>query len=239
MENSIIILFYSKYSSNSLELIRQMETFLTFKKICVDNKDIRHTILNESEKYNIQEVPCIFVFFVNGTIHKYEGIKATEWVREIQHSFQNPHVQFKPSFQELQSVEDISASVSVPENIITKETQEAIDTEANRTDPYLDMKRKFDTVPLNDHSQTTSTSTTTSSTIGIDSSSPESFQMTDMTRMDSIEQYRMKMVDKNKKTTNENNSILNIAQSLQAQREREDESMNPSAISKMTLLSSS
>lgn len=234
MENSVIILFYSKYSSDSLELIRQME-FLTFKKICVDNKDIRHTILNESEKYNIQEVPCIFVFFVNGTIHKYEGTKAMEWVREIRHSFQNPHVQFKSSFQELQSVEDISASLYVSENRIPKETNEAahapqaLDAGTISADPYLDMKRKFDTVPLNDNSPTMTTMTTTDT--------PESFQMTDMTRMDSVEQYRMKMVDKNKKT-NENNSILNIAQSLQAQREREDESMNPSAVSKMTLLSS-
>ena len=193
MESNIIILFYSKYCKASLEIIDLMQECFEFKKICVDNKDIRHTILNESDKYNITEVPCIFIFYATGLIHKYEGQKAIDWVTEVRSNYMNSAKLLPPiksSFQEIMPIQEIPSSH--PEEKTT-----VVDSSSDDNPPYTGMKRHIETTPL------------------IQQPSAEEENM----RMDGNRNEK-KITDK------KNDSILNMAQSLQSQREKEDEALH-------------
>lgn len=210
MENSVIILFFSKYSNSSLELIKEMEEYLNFKKICVDNKDIRSTILNESEKYNIQEVPCIFIFYSNGIIHKYEGEKAFQWANQILNTYKEskkilpptePNIQKHVSFQELQSIEDITMKTNT---IKENNSNNNIISQEYTPENLVGMKRKIETSPIIEPNQS----------------------HVDINLLDNRNEIK-KISDK------KHDSILNMAQNLQAQREKEDETFHPSAITKI------
>jgi hypothetical protein len=224
MDNNIIILFYSKYSTNSLNLIKQMEQCLNFKKICIDNKDIRSTILNENDKYNITEVPCIFIFYSNGIIHKYEGYKAIEWVNQIANTMDQSKkllpndILTSPSLLQTSSDlitknepiilsplnNDVSSTNNQPLNNINDLKNDLNDQFTDQEDSLIGMKRKIETAPL--------------------------IQPHSSNQMNIKEENENKI---NIKFDKKNESILNIAQSLQAQREKEDESVHPKALSKL------
>jgi len=80
---SIVLFFYSKYSTICSDLGDKIQGKLSYRKICVDHPNIRNTILCENEKYCIRYVPCFLVFYANGMMNKYEGEKALEWAHAI------------------------------------------------------------------------------------------------------------------------------------------------------------
>lgn len=279
MDNSIVILFYSKYCPLSLKLIEDMEQYMNFKKICVDNRDIRNTILNESERYNITEVPCIFVFFSSGLIHKYEGQKAIDWSQEILLSFQKTNQIMPPetsqvlksSFKELQSIDDIQSNsklnllpISNSENLsdqtVDFKSFSNVNTDFNNINSNdniisLDSKNKYSNINNNINDNINDINNDNINHINdnnYNDNHNDMYQEENLMgmkrRMETspliqppsqrpdieLANHRMDSQRNDKKMTDKKNeSIINMAQSLQAQRERDDESIHPSAISKI------
>ena len=77
------VFLYSKYSPKCKELVNFISGKIeTLQYLCVDNKNIRKKVLND-KKFNVNNVPCILIFFDNGTVEKYEGVNAFKWCEQI------------------------------------------------------------------------------------------------------------------------------------------------------------
>jgi len=192
MDGSIIIVFYSKYSKRCgefFEIIREAQ--IDYRKICIDNNDIRNTILNESEKYNIRSVPTVLIFYSNGVMNKYEEEKAFEWAVKQRNAV------LPPPRQEPLSQPPRPKNYQILD--MPKETSEPIEVQPVREEDLIGMKRRIETAPL--------------------------FQKGEQVLDDEPR------VEERKTQKNEN--IKNLAQLLQAEREKEDENLNPNAISKV------
>lgn len=79
----IAIYLYSKYSIHCQRLASLFE-YLPFKieNICIDNKNIKESILSSS-KIRVNSVPCLLFVYENGIIEKYEGSETFNLVNEI------------------------------------------------------------------------------------------------------------------------------------------------------------
>jgi len=191
MDGNVILLFYSKYSPNCMELLNKIRDVLDFRKICIDNKEIRDTVLCENSKYQVKVVPTIFVFFANGIMKKYEGSVAFSWCLEVCNNIQKK-------------------MTSLPEKtlIVSEESPKTkilnLDTKSIEN---LGMKRKIETSPL-------------------------------IPPKEIAEESRMDGNRNDKKVLDKKNDIKSLAQQLQAQREIEDEMLNPNAVSKLTSIAS-
>lgn len=132
MDGNVVLLFYSKYSPVCIELLNKIRDRLDFRKICVDNKDIRDTIIMDSSKYQVLVVPTIFVFFANGIMKKYEGTSAVTWSIELCNKIQEKLVYEKQPLQE----------EIIPEK---KQITKVLDLPISDD---LGLKRKIDSTPL-------------------------------------------------------------------------------------------
>jgi len=216
MDGSIIVLFCSKYSQKSITLLNQIKDKLDFRKIYVDNNDIRNTLLDEYEKYNIRIVPTILVFFSNGIMNKYEGAKAFEWANDVCRLLQNDiqSIPKKNLYSDIPTIEELAVQKKIqndpdgPQEVkmIESKTNDINDLSKDENNLY-GMKRKMETSPLIQRN--------------------EKDLQNVPNRMDGNRNEK-KILDK------KNDSIKLIAQQLQAQREKEDEQLNPNALSKIT-----
>lgn len=77
----MIIVLYSKYSSQCQRIINYYHPSLTFIHfICIDNMDIRKQLAKTSLK--IKSVPCAVLVYNNGKKEKFEGPNVADWVIE-------------------------------------------------------------------------------------------------------------------------------------------------------------
>jgi len=209
MDGSIIVLFCSKYSQQCLSFLNIIRDKLEFRKIYIDNKDIRKTVMDENEKYNIRVVPTVLVFFSNGIMNKYEGEKAFDWANKVRNLIEKdatPPIKKTSLYDSLPTIQELSSNG--PQEVLMME-QENSDPSDTKTE-NLGMKRKIETEPLIKRNQET----------------PKDMY-DDENRMDGNRNEK-KVFEK------KNDSIKLIAQQLQAQREKEDEQLNPNALSKIT-----
>ena len=213
MESSIIVIFYSKYSLRCTEFFNLVRDVIDFRKICVDHPEIRTTLLNEKDKYSIRKVPTVIVFFSNGVMNKYEDEKAFEWAYNVRQSMMKPEKSHSPTYFQKQVTEMVvppTGSIpagSIPAGSIPVEPITEQQRENYKQQPEEDlmgMKRRIETTPLIQRPA-----------------------MNDDQRMDGNRNDR-KVHDKKQ------DSIKNLAQQLQAEREKEDEQINPNAISKIS-----
>lgn len=218
MESNIVVIFYSKYSSKCTELFEIVRDVLDFRKICVDHEDIRSTILNERDKYSIRRVPSVIVFMSSGLVQKYEDNKAFEWALNIRRSIQQYLMPSSPQPVQLlqepasvpapfQSFKDLSPpSSAVPMIPPPEESAEDL----------MGMKRRIETSPL-----------------------------IQPPKMGDLESNMDKEDDSNNKNNHnprgvkgihdkKHESLKNLAQQLQAEREKEDAEIAPNAISKIS-----
>jgi hypothetical protein len=81
MSSPTLILLYSEYSANCKKLrgLIKEEHLDLFEKICIDSEEVRDAILS-SENIQINNVPCFLYIFPDGTVAKYEAIKAFEFI---------------------------------------------------------------------------------------------------------------------------------------------------------------
>jgi hypothetical protein len=191
---SIVVLLYSKYSKHSTELLKLMEGVLDYRKVCIDNEDIRRAVIRDEKNYNIKEVPCIFVIFSNGRMDKFEGVDAFEWVRETLNSMRRLS-------EDLLTPSPPPAPPSSP--LHTPLPAAAVAAPFTDVTGFDDMSRSMDTTPL---------------VIEETKEVPPPVEE---------EPAIMKGI---KKT---DGSIRDIAAQLQAQREKEEETAHPNALSKI------
>ena len=83
------VLLHSKYSSQSLKLISQLQTYSPFilenlTLVCIDNKEIRQQIL-EDEKIKIKYLPCLIRMNEETSNYDiFEGDKAFQFFTNLQ-----------------------------------------------------------------------------------------------------------------------------------------------------------
>lgn len=194
MEGNIIVVFYSKYSQRCTDFFELIRDHLDYRKICVDNPEIRSMILNETQKYSIRTVPSVLIFYSNGIMNKFENQKAFEWANNILFSIKKSTTK---------TLLDLPNTIQ-PSEIKNIPKTEPIAVEPITEDNLMGMKRRIETSPLIQRNG------------------------------NNIEENRMDGNRNEKKVQNKKSeSIKNLAQQLQAEREKEDEALNPNAISKI------
>lgn len=86
MNPRILVLLYSKYSTNCQKLIETIQVnriqIPNLQSLCIDNKKIRKRIL-ENKQFDVSVVPCILSVFENGTVEKYEGDYSFQFVEQF------------------------------------------------------------------------------------------------------------------------------------------------------------
>lgn len=196
---SIVILVYSKYSNQSIELLKTMEGVLDFRKLCIDNEEIRSTLLSKENKNYVSEVPAIFVIHSNGSTEKHEGIAAYDWVKKTLDSMKRLSEDFLKPNPLQKSVEVIKTPIQINSKpfLEPQQPQKQEKVIENVEKPAQEeMTRRIDTSPIVDRSED--------------------------------EERQIKQVKKDKTM-----SIQNMAATLQAEREKEDEKIHPNPISKI------
>jgi hypothetical protein len=207
MESSTIVIFYSKYSTKCTEFFELVRDIIDFRKICVDHPEIRTTLLNEADKYFIRKVPSVIVFFSNGVMNKYEDEKAFEWALTVRKNM------IKVTVEELSPLPLQQKQVTVldPMEPLPPKQLDILPMQQPPLQPQeedlVGMKRRIETTPLIQR--------------------PSGGTLPDEQRMDGNRNER-KVHDKKA------DSIKNLAQQLQAEREKEDEQIAPNAISKIS-----
>lgn len=81
--SGVVVIYYSRYSKDSLEFLQQVEQLMEVRKICVDNVSVREKILEEEQNYNIRVVPSLLIFHSNGFLEKQNGMACYEWLKSI------------------------------------------------------------------------------------------------------------------------------------------------------------
>lgn len=81
--SGIVVVFYSRYSKDSLEFLQQVEQLMEVRKLCVDNANVREQILLEEENYQVRVVPSLLIFHSNGFLEKQNGMECYEWLKSV------------------------------------------------------------------------------------------------------------------------------------------------------------
>jgi hypothetical protein len=125
---SVIVVFYSRYSSSSLNFLSEIEKIMEVRKLCVDNENVRTQILEENESYNIECVPSVLIFHSNGFLEKQKGDECFEWLEKVRPQ--------PPVVEEEKIMEEVKP--------ISKKKMERMSVE----DLEYESTRKMDTIPL-------------------------------------------------------------------------------------------
>lgn len=94
---TVAVCLYSKYSQRCNDFLTDMDPQLGIHKLCIDHVDVRETLVKDEQGYNVRTVPCIFLFYPNGRLEKYEGSDAFTWLRKIKEILFQPSVSASPS----------------------------------------------------------------------------------------------------------------------------------------------
>ena len=77
---SVIVLIYSKYSTFCDKLQYQLNKYVEYRKLCIDNEDVRARLKLNQNEMGIVVVPTLLVFHQNGDSDKLEGEQCQEWI---------------------------------------------------------------------------------------------------------------------------------------------------------------
>ena len=77
---SVIVLIYSKYSTFCDKLQYQLNKYVEYRKLCIDNEDVRTRLKLNQNEMGIVVVPTLLVFHQNGDSDKLEGEQCQEWI---------------------------------------------------------------------------------------------------------------------------------------------------------------
>ena len=251
MEDSIIVVFYSKYSKRCTKFFEKINNLIEFRKICVDHPDIRSTILSEQDKYYIRIVPSIIIFFSNGVMQKYEDLKAFEWADNLIHKMTSKQISFNKEFVALKSIID-QESLNNNELSNNSSNNSSINLSNNNfsNNSSNNSSNTFSNNSSNNLSNNSSNNSSNnlsnnlSNKDSINESSNKDTEYLGMKRRIETTPLIQKsnnfdnLMDNNRNEKKINDkrheSIKNLAQQLQAEREKEDEQLNPNALSKIS-----
>jgi hypothetical protein len=217
---SVVVLLYSKYSTGCSQLLEKMSV-LDFRKICVDHEEVRKLVVGDQKKYSIQKVPCILVFFSNGLMKKYEGADAFAWVEETTEKMKMISTPPPPPMVSAPPPSPVSLETTLPSRPVsqlefptpsqpllqpfsTLPTRESIPVEPVEMEPepegVPDMRRHMDSAPLFQKSKAVVEPSTTDQ------------QEKDNTPVRGIKSDKQE-------------NLMSLAQQMQKQREKEDETI--------------
>ena len=134
---SIIVVFYSRYSQQSLDFLQEIEKIMEVRKLCIDNEDVRGVVLSEKENYKIEYVPSILIFHSNGFMERHSGIESCiEWLEKVKPKEVKPMILSKDK-----NIEEVKV-ISTPEKIPIEE----IEYEPRRMDtkPLIEKRESKD-----------------------------------------------------------------------------------------------
>lgn len=117
MDPQYMILIYSKYSPKCCQIMELLskQSIDYIKPLCVDNVNVRNTILKNST-YKIYTVPTILLVYPNDTVEKFEGPNVASWVLDQLTPTQPPSQTpaHEPEFENAQTVEKPQQQVPPP-----------------------------------------------------------------------------------------------------------------------------
>lgn len=134
---SIIVVFYSRYSQQSLDFLQEIEKIMEVRKLCIDNQDVRGVVISEKENYKIEYVPSILIFHSNGFMERHSGIESCiEWLEKVKPKEVKPMILSKDK-----NIEEVKV-ISTPEKIPIEE----IEYEPRRMDtkPLIEKRESKD-----------------------------------------------------------------------------------------------
>lgn len=91
--DTVSVCLYSKYSQRCKEFLDDLHPSLGVQMLCIDNEAVRKSILQDQHGYNIKTVPCVFLFYPNGRLEKYEGSDAFTWLRKMLEALEASNMQ--------------------------------------------------------------------------------------------------------------------------------------------------
>lgn len=91
---TVAVCLYSKYSQRCREFLENAAGGV--HTLCVDHPDVRQAIAEDSHGYNIKTVPCVFLFYPDGRLEKYEGSDAFTWLRKVREVLEQQQQQPPP-----------------------------------------------------------------------------------------------------------------------------------------------
>ena len=97
-QNKSLVYVYSKYSSNCKIISENLQKYFTYRSLCIDNPIIKKQIAKS--KMNIKYVPCILVLESSGTVLKYEGTQAFNFMRDIVSKIEGEKVMKKEKIED-------------------------------------------------------------------------------------------------------------------------------------------
>ena len=102
----LCVLLYSKYSPMSNKLMTSLSScpldlkmLVGLSTVCIDNEEIRKQILKKDNKIEISSVPCVLIVYNTGSVEKYEGGSAFEWIEETINRYMPIQSQSEPQIQ--------------------------------------------------------------------------------------------------------------------------------------------
>lgn len=105
MDPQYSVLLYSKFSSNSQKLLGMINSsganfasVAGLQILCIDNSKVRQRVLS-NKKLDIKTVPCILSIYANGSVEKYDGSYAFQWVKSILEQIDPPKPPPPPQIQ--------------------------------------------------------------------------------------------------------------------------------------------
>lgn len=137
----IIVLFYSRYSDACTRLMKIMHSCVEYRKICIDNDNVRRLIVSDPFQYEIQNVPCILVFYPDGNMKKYEGSKAFDYIHQLLKEVQEEFTTTTTTTAPWTSLHPLPPSVNSTDEVITNPPTEE---EEEEPDDMEKMMTKMD-----------------------------------------------------------------------------------------------
>lgn len=113
---TVAVCLYSKYSQRCKEFLDDLRPGIDINMLSIDNDEVRKAIINDNNGYHIKTVPCIFLFYPNGRLEKYEGSDAFTWLRKIKEILENNARPQQTTFIQMpQEQEQVQEPIQEPE----------------------------------------------------------------------------------------------------------------------------
>jgi hypothetical protein len=157
---SVAVCLYSKYSQRSKEFLDDIHPSMGVQMLCVDNEEVRQAIVKDNHGYHIKTVPCIFLFYSNGRLEKYEGSDAFTWLRKTREMLeatmfqpQQTPVQFqKPAPPQQTPIQQITPPQQTPIQQPVFAEQTLMEVPQPFATPYEQMKNEpLDITPIDEN----------------------------------------------------------------------------------------
>lgn len=199
---SVAVCLYSKYSQRCKEFLDDLPDNMGVQMLCIDNKQVRKAVMQDANGYHIKTVPCIFLFYSNGRLEKFEGSDAFVWLREQVQKKEVPPPPRPKSTPARKQAAARQSAVSVSADIVE------IGKDEDDEDVVDDRSQEEEDIFFPDGSNQTQ---------------PQQQQPTE----DMIENEISMRRASDQIITRKQDNIKELAQAMQRQREVEEERMNP------------